>query len=151
MVPLGWTAASELACTAVPASCLSMRARAARACWCTVSPARTAGWLARRQTNDPLDLVGQAEGFGVADGGGQHGLGEVLVSRPGEHFSGGDRSASPDSTAARASKTSPAACRRVIIDLESLPEPDDPRSRMPGLAQLVAVHAQHQPEQRPVT
>ena len=42
------------------------------------------------QPDDPLDLVGQAEGFGVADGGGQHGLGGVLVSGPGEHFSGGD-------------------------------------------------------------
>lgn len=42
------------------------------------------------QPDDPLDLVGQAEGFGVADGAGQHGLGGVLVSGPGEHFSGGD-------------------------------------------------------------
>ena len=42
------------------------------------------------QPDDPLDLVGQAEGFGVADGGGQHGLGGALVSGPGEHFSGGD-------------------------------------------------------------
>ena len=42
------------------------------------------------QPDDPLDLVGQAEGFGVADGGGQHGPGGVLVSGPGEHFSGGD-------------------------------------------------------------
>jgi hypothetical protein len=32
----------------------------------------------------------------------------------------------------------------VVIDLESMPEPDDPGSGMPGLAQLVAVHAQHQ-------
>ena len=38
----------------------------------------------------------------------------------------------------------------MIFDLEGLAEPDDPGSGMPGLAQLVAVHPQHQPEQRPV-
>jgi hypothetical protein len=42
------------------------------------------------QADDPLDLMRQAEGFGVADGGGQHRLGGVLVSGSGEHFCCGD-------------------------------------------------------------
>ena len=65
-----------------------MRVRAARACWCTVRPVRTPGSLARRMIR--CTLVMQAEGFGVADGGGQHGLGGVLVSGSGEQLSGGD-------------------------------------------------------------
>jgi hypothetical protein len=42
------------------------------------------------QADDPLDLVGQAEGFGVANGRGQQDLGGVLVSRPGQYLGGGD-------------------------------------------------------------
>ena len=38
----------------------------------------------------PLDLVRQAQGFSVVDGGGQHGHGSVLVSGSGEHLSGGN-------------------------------------------------------------
>jgi hypothetical protein len=165
-----------------------------------------------------LDLVRQAEGFGVADGSGQHGLGGVLVSDPGEHLSSGDPLDDPpvrrrrlaasravpgkiSSLSGTPGRQQPAQahfpdgerveqdillrrslqrldalagggieqaglpglrCRagqqdqpgalphRVIIDLQSLPEPDDPGSGMPGLAQLVAVHPQHQAEQRPV-
>jgi hypothetical protein len=41
-------AASEPVCTAVPASCLSRRLRAARACCCTACPAGTPGSLTRR-------------------------------------------------------------------------------------------------------
>ena len=81
-------AVSQPVCTAVPASCLSRRVRAARACWCTVCPARTPGSLASRMIR--WIWWGRAEGFGVADGGDQDGLGGVLVSGPGEHFSGGD-------------------------------------------------------------
>jgi hypothetical protein len=52
-ITLHWplmSAASEPVCAAVPASCLSRRLRAARACCCTACPAGTPGSLTRRMT-----------------------------------------------------------------------------------------------------
>jgi hypothetical protein len=39
----------------------------------------------------------------------------------------------------------------MIVDLQGLPEPDDPSGGMAGLAEFVAVHAQHEGEQLKIT
>jgi hypothetical protein len=51
-------------------------------------PGQDAGTLS--QADDSLDLVGQAEGFGIADGGGEHVRRGLLVPGSGENVGSGD-------------------------------------------------------------
>ena len=172
----------------------------------------------RGQADDPLDLVGQPERLGVADGGGQHVRRRVLVPGSGKHVSGGNPFDDPPLRSRR-----PVACReafrqidgltgpaggkqtaeadlpdgkgveqdlvpwrgsegldaltgdrvkqfrlpgvgggageqdqpgsragRVILDLQGLPDPDDPGGCVTSFTEFVAVHSQHGRQQVPI-
>ncbi len=72
----------------------------------------------RGQADDPLDLVGQPERLGVADGGGQHFRRRVPVPGSGEHVSGGNPFDDPPLRSGR-----PLACREAFRQIDGLAGP----------------------------
>jgi hypothetical protein len=72
----------------------------------------------RGQADDPLDLVGQPERLGVADGDGQHVRRRVLVPGSGKHVSSGDPFDDPPLRGRR-----PVACREAFRQIDGLAGP----------------------------
>ncbi len=72
----------------------------------------------RGQADDPLDLVGQPERLGVADGGGQHFRRRVLVPGSGKHVSGGNPFDDPPLRSRRR-----VACREAFRQIDGLAGP----------------------------
>ena len=72
----------------------------------------------RGQADEPLDLVGQPERLGVADGGGQHFCRRVLVPGSGKHVSGGNPFDDPPLRSRR-----PVACREAFRQIDGLAGP----------------------------